>query len=879
MAFASLFRRIRAWMSRDRFHAELEEEMALHRDLEARDLQAEGMAADSARHEVHRRFGNSALLEERSTDVVSFGFETTLQDLRYALRQLRRSPTFGLVAVTVLALATAASVSIFAFVDAALIRPLPYRDPNRLVSATGSVPTIHRADLSYPDYLDFKRLNTVFESLDVHNRQTWTLKTPKGTEMIRTGLVSAGFFRTLGVAPILGRDFHDGEDADNAPRTLLLTYPTWQTRFGGREDVLGQTLNINDTLYTVIGVLPRDFEFAPRSGVDVWAPLHPSEDNCMVRRGCHGLVGVARLKPGVTIDAAAANMKTIASQLEQQYPDTNRDQTTLVEPLADVIVGDVRPVLLALLAGSGLLLLIACVNVGSLLLLRSEGRQREIAVRSALGASPLRLVRQFCAESIVLVSASAAVGIGLAALVLRAVPSLVPPLMLATSPFLSHLQLAPHVLWFAGAIAAIAALVFTAAPAIRVPSRSMRDGLAAGGRAAGSTAWRRFGSNLVAAELAIAMVLLVCAGLLGKSLMHLMDVNLGFDPQHLATLAVVSIPQPPYTTTPKLIDVRHRIIERVEALPGVRSVTLVSKIPVTGNGDTEWVRVEGAPYHGEHNEVNERDVSPAYFQTVGARLIRGRWFTDADESSATHPVIINQTFVRKFFSQIEPLGHMIGDPDLAPSSMKEVIGVVEDIREADLDDEIMPAMYTLTPSPYFSLIAQTSLPPDTAASALATAVHEIDPQIGTIGSASMTRLINNSAPAYLHRSSAWVVGGFAAMALLLGVVGLYGVIAYSVTQRTREIGVRMALGAQRSAVYGLVLRGAAVVIVVGLTAGLIASFGAAALIRNLLFGVKAWDLPTLAAMAGLLLVCAMLASFVPARRAASVNPTDALRAE
>jgi macrolide transport system ATP-binding/permease protein len=806
--------------------------------------------------------------------------QVLIQDIRYALRQLRKNPGFASTAILILALGTSASIAIFGFVDAALIKPLPYANPNRLVEVTESVPMIPHSYLSYPNYLDWKKLNQVFSSMDVFGGTGYLLRTPTGSEPVPAARVSDGFFHTLGVTPMLGRDFYAGEDLPAAPKTVILTYATWQERFGGRREVIGETVVLSGVPFTIVGVLPQDFHFAPRGNAELWTTLHAS-DPCGQRRGCHNLQGVGRLKDGISVETASANMKAIARQLEIQYPGDNRGQSAIVTPLPEVIVTNIRPILLTLLGGAGLLLLIACVNVSSLLLVRTESRKREIAVRGALGASRGRLIGQFIIEGMVLVVAGSALGLVVADGVMQVLVRLISKELMSGVPYLRGISLNWHVLVFAGGVSVLAAGLFSLAPMLRLPLAKMREGLSEGGRGSAGTLWRRFGANLVVVELAIAVVLMVGAGLLGKSFYRLLHVDIGFQADHLATLQI-ALPENNYTKEPQVAAVAREIVNHVESLPGVQSAGVSNVLPVSFNGDTTWIRIVGQPYNGEHNEVNERQVSSDFFSTIRAKLRAGQYFTDAADATKPRVAIINETLARKYFPGEDPIGKKIADTTLSPGSITEVVGVVEDVKDGSLDSEIWPAVYypfNQSNDTYFSLVVRTSQDEKSVLPALAAAVHQIDPGVGTMDELTMSQRINESGTAYIHRSSAYLVGGFAVLALLLGVVGLYGVIAYSVSQRTREIGVRMALGAQRSSVYQLIMREAAWLTGVGIAAGLLCAIGVGTLIRSLLFGVRSWDVGTLAAVSSVLAISALLASYIPARRAAQVDPMVALRYE
>jgi macrolide transport system ATP-binding/permease protein len=806
--------------------------------------------------------------------------ENLFQDVRYAMRQLRKSPGFAITAILILTLGIGASTAIFGFVDAALIRPLPYADPARLVDVTESAAMFPRANLSYPDYVDWKRLNQVFTSLVAYNTDGYLLRTPSGTEPVPAVRVTDDFFRALGVVPVVGRDFHAGESRLEAPQTVILSYAAWQKRFGGRKEVAGETITLSGVPYTIVGVLPESFQFAPMGITEFWTTLRP-DNPCLQRRSCHGLYGIGRMKDGVTVEMARANMKAIARQLEEQYPSDNRGQGAAVAPLSEVFVKDVRPILLALLGGAGLLLLIACVNVSSLLLVRSESRKREIAVRGALGASRLRLVRQFSTEALALAAASGLLGLAVAQGAIRALMGLLSTDAMSSMPYLAGLGLNLHVVAFAAVISLGATILFSLTPTLRLPLAEMRDGLAEGGRGSAGTLWRRFGANLVVVELAVAVVLLVSAGLLGKSLYRLLHVEVGFQADHLATTAV-ALSFATYPKDEQQVEVARKLVNRLESLPGVQSAAISSVLPVSFNGNTTWIRIAGHPYNGEHNEVNQRDVTAGFFSTIRARLLQGRYFTEFDDASKPPVVIINQTLAKKYFPGEDPIGKKIGDTELSPKSLREVVGIVEDIRDGSLDQEIWPAVYypfAQSADTFFNVVVRTSQAEAALLPSIVNAIHEVDPGIGTMQEMTMTGKINNSPSAYMHRSSAWLVGGFAFVALLLGVVGLYGVIAYSVGRRTREIGVRIALGAQRKSVYQLILFEAAWLTGIGILAGLFCAVGAATLIRGLLFGVRSWDAATLAAVACVLAVFALLASYIPARRASHVDPMVALRYE
>ena len=862
--------------SAEDFAAEIESHLA----LEADELKREGLSEGEARRKARVEFGSICAAQERFYLRGRIAWlDNFARDARFAFRQLRKNPGFALTTIFILALGIASSVAIFAFVDAALIKPLPYRDPAQLVQLFESIPLGPRFHLSYPDYLDWKRMNKSFSSLDVFAPYGFMQKTPDGLREADGARVSAGFFRTLGVTPILGRDFYDGEDAAAPARTVLLSYSAWQSRYGSSKSVLGQRVTLDDDVYTIIGVLPRDFNFAPAEPADFWAIEKPNR-GCELNRGCHNLFGVARLKPGVTFAAAYSDVKSIALQLQRQYPNQNRDQAAYMLPLTEVIVGGIRPILLTTLCGAGLLLLIASVNVAGLLMVRAEGRKREMAVRGALGASPRRLAGQFVTEGLMLAALGCGIGILAAREAMHLLATLIPKDMMASMPYLRGLGLNGQVVIFACLLTLFAAALFILTPLARLRFGQIREGLAESARGSAGVAGRRFGGKLVVVELATATVLLAGAGLLSKSFYRLLHVDIGLQPDHIAMVRV-NAPTEKYPHDAQQAALGRQVIDRISALPGVMSAGLTTKLPIEDADGTSTFQYVGRPDYGEHKEVSSRDVTPGYMATLRTTLIAGRYFTDNDKASSQKVVLINEEMARKFFFGENPVGQQIRFADDKATPML-IVGVIRDIQEGQLDAAPRGAMYLpfdQNPDGNFTLLVRTRQDEQTVLPVLQSALRSIDPGMAISDPTTMEEKIHDAPSTYLHRSSAWLVGSFAVIALLLGVVGLYGVVAYSVSQRTREIGVRMALGAQRGVVYRMVLRQAGWLTAMGVGLGLVCSVGAALLMRKLLFSVAAWDAPTLASVALLLALASLAAGFLPARRAAMVDPIEALRAE
>jgi len=804
-----------------------------------------------------------------------------LQDIQYGVRVLLRRPGFTIVAALVLALTIGANVAIFCFIETALLRPLPYRDPQQLVKIWDSrkAEVYSRFEASYPDYLDWKQQNQAFTALAAYSGGgNGILDGTDGPQMVPVGSVSDNFFQTLGVAPLFGRVFRPGEDLESAPRYVVLSYGFWQRRFGGRRDILGQSLTLNSRPRTIIGVLPKNFHFAPMGDNDLYVTLHAS-GGMKTRRNLHWLHPVGRLKPGVSLHQAQGMMNTLAANLEKQYPDSNQELRTVVVPLSELITGQIKPILMVLLVAVGLLLLIACANIANLLLARSATRAKEFAIRSALGARRWRVVRQLIVEGTLLATVGTAAGILFAIVATRWMIHTLPKQAIQSMPYLKDASVEPGLLLFAAGLDLLTALLFSLPPALGL-SAPLNNALKEGGPPSAAGSWRKVGSSLVVAEVAISAVLLVGSGLLLKSLYRLLNVDTGFTVSKLTTFYVFPDINR-YSTQDKALVLHDKLVDALRSVPGVSSVGATSTPPIVG-GNTSLLRVVGAPLTPLAYEANSRDIDSGYFSTLQAKLRAGRYFDVRDNMNAPKVIIINETLAKIAFGDQDPVGKQIVFTYSPQEKPREVVGVVADVHEGLLSDPDKPAIYTPSAQgsdSIFAIVVRSDLDRATLWPELENAVHQVDPGIVLFQMQTMEDLIAQSPAAMMHRYPAWLVSIFAVSALLLGVVGLYGVVSYSVSQRTHEIGVRIALGAPRGSVLRLILVNGARLAAIGIAAGVAGAVLAGYCLRSVLFGVKPWDVATLIVVAAILSAICVLASYVPAHRAARLDPVKALRYE
>jgi putative ABC transport system permease protein len=803
-----------------------------------------------------------------------------MNDLRYAFRQLRKSPGFTFVALLTLALGIGANTAIFTVFDTVLLRPLPFASPEQLLRIYSAGPQLNRSPVSPANFLDWKEQNRVFQQIAAYSGNDYTMLGRDLPERLLGARVSAGFFELLGVQPSLGRVFRDEEDAEGRNQLVVLNHEFWETRFGGRRDIVGQTLTLNDQSYTVIGVMPAGFTY-PSPKIQFWTPMAFSPAD-RVMRDTNYLAVVARLKASVTLEEASAQMNLLARQIAQQHPELNSgDQLQLVS-LIEATVGDIRPILWVLLGAVGLVLLICCANVANLLLARAAQRQKEIALRSALGATRTQLVRQLLIESLLL----ALLGGVLGCLFARWGIDLLLALKPENLPRLDQVRIDWSVLAFTGFISIATGLVFGLVPALQATKPDLNDMLKEGERGGTSSRARhRMRDLLVVSEVALSLVLLVGAGLLIRSFVRLLAIDPGFRPEHVLT-ASIPLPVSRYPAPAQEAAFFQRLLEGVRELPGVRSAGAVTDVPLFGGSSTGF-DVEGRPLAQPNDRpmTEFRSASPGYFQTMGIDLVAGRSFTPNDKADAPPVALINETFARRYFGKENPIGKRIGLS--RPIDWREIVGVVRDVRNYGLAEEVKPECYLpyLQNAPnylagsasWMVMVVRTESDPLGYVAVIKRALHKIDPDQPIASLRPMTDYLAQSVAQ--RRFNMLLLAIFAGLALVLAAVGIYGVISYSVAQREREVGIRMALGAQTGDVLALIVRQGMRPALLGLLAGVLVAAAMTRFMRNLLFQVSAIDPLVFGAVACVLTLVAALACVIPARRATRVDPVVALRSE
>jgi putative ABC transport system permease protein len=801
------------------------------------------------------------------------------QDLRYGARMLAKNPGFTLIAVVTLALGIGANTAIFSVVNALLLRPLPYTEAERLALLAQRSSDGERQGAPYPNFEDWRTRTQSFSGMAMSGPETFNLTGVDNPRRLSGRRINWNFFALLGVQPQLGRLFTEADDRYGASRAVVISHGFWQRQFGGAADVIGKAVSLTSETYTVIGVTPPSFEYFEATDVYVPIGLFLAPNSGIADRGSSfgGMYAVARLKPGVTIEQANNEMMALARQLEREYPKVNEGMSARAERLQDVMSERVRRSLWVLLGAVGFILLIACINVANLLLARAAEREKELAVRLALGAGRWRIVRQLLSESMLLAGMGATGGLLLGPWMMAGLLALAP----TTIPQLNRVGLDTAVLFFTLAIAALTSLLFGLAPALRASKTDLQTALKDGGRLTAGAAREGMRKALLIAEVGLSLVLLAGAGLLLRSMYNLLRVDLGFDADNLLTMRFELSDKKYNPQTGRIFY--DECLARVQGVPGVRSAALSQSLPIEGSywDSVFTVADKPAPSRANLPASDYLRVSENYFETMGIRLLRGRWFNAADTPESTPVAVINERLARLIWPNEDPIGKRIkqGFPEYN-GAWREVIGVVNDVKTSGVDRPTTMQTYVLfsqTPGTFLGLIVRTQGNPLAVAAPIEQAIHTVDKDLPVYAVWTMDQLLSNSLAE--RRLTLVLLSSFAALALLLASVGIYGVITYTVRQRTRELGIRLALGARARDVLWLILRQGLKLTLIGVALGLTVSFALTRWMESLLFRVRPTDALTFGGIAVALLSVALVACWIPARRATKVDPLIALRSE
>jgi putative ABC transport system permease protein len=804
------------------------------------------------------------------------------QDVRYGFRTLARSYGFTTVAVLTLALGIGANSAIFSFVDGVLLKPLPYPDPERILQVWEKPPGGGNNVVSTANFLDWQRQSDVFETMVATSGGSMTLSGQGDPLMLRVGRVSAGYFDVFAIKPAIGRTFASDEDQPGKDSVVVLSHRIWMTQFGADVGLVGRTITLDGRPFTVIGVMPEGSAF-DRGFNKMWRPLAfaPNEH----ARNFHWLGVIARLKPGVTMDKARAQMDAIGARIASEYQDSNKSWGVSLVRFVDVVVGQqLRSSLLVLLAAVGMLLLIACANLANLTLARGTAREREVAVRAALGAGRSRLIRQFLTESVLLATIGGVVGVAVGYGMMTFLKFILPPF---TLPAAVRVDMDLRVLAFALALSVATGLVFGLAPALSATKPDLAGAMKEGGRgASGDGARRRLRSALVVTEVALAFILLAGGGLLVRSFFQMMRVELGLDPTNVLTMRL-PVANDRFPSTTQLTAYVHDVVNRVRHVPGVSGAAVTDTLPLEGYSNGMPLLIAGGAVVDRANRQGAgfKMVHADYFRVLGIRIAKGRGFADRDVKGAPPVMVVNQTFVRRFLLNEDPIGQHVlvqeivtGSPQLGPEIPWEIVGVIADERTSSLEGTNRAGMYVpmdQSPTTSLNLVVRGRVEAETLGRAVTQAVHDIDPKQAVTDIRTLEQIKSESSASTRLRTTLLAV--FASLALLLSAIGIYGVISYTVAQRTHEIGVRAALGASGANLLRLVMSNGLVLTGIGLAVGVAGAVALTRLLGTLLFGVGARDPMTLTVSAIVLAIVAMLACYVPARRAAKLDPLAALR--
>ena len=858
---------------------DMADEFDSHFQMHVEDNLRAGMTAGEARREAALRFGSVESAREGIRDMsTSMWLEITVRDLQYALRGLRRNPGFAVTAILSLTLGIGASLSIFAVADGLLLRPFPFREPDRIVMVwerNVKLKAEHNP-ISPGNYRDWKAQNHVFESMASFGDGRAVLSDGDRVEELRNRFATADLLPMLGVQPLRGRFFTAEEDLPKGPNVIVISYRLWQSWFGGDDGVIGRTVQLRSQPTTIIGVLPPLFYFRDRN-IDIWEPIGYDPARDYRATSGRGPSAVARLRPGVTLGRAQAEMTAIAGRLEAAYPQFDKNWTVNLEPLRDSMVREVKTSLEVLLGAVGLLLLVACANVANLLLARHTARKRELSVRMAIGAGRGRVIRQLVTESAVLSLAGGILGLTFARFAVVALLAMAPRDLAGNALISVDVRVALAAL----ALSVLTGLVFGLAPSVMASHEGLGQGLREAARSAlgGGV---RLRSLMVATEVALSMVLLAGGGLLFRSLVGLQSADAGLNPKGVLTFRL-TMPVARFSDPPRRIRFLTRALDEIRRLPGVQSASAVSFVPFDGLGAATgvWIGGRPKPAPGEVPVASIRTVMPGYFQTMGIPIRSGRDFASTDNTpESPYRFIVSEAFVRKYLGGEEPIGKQISAQMDQQNPYGEIIGVVSDVKEGALDREPAPTVYYIHAHLVYTgmgFVVRCAGDPLAAAEPVRRIVRSLDSAMPVADVRSMESIVADTFSR--QRFSAVLLVAFSVVSLLLAAVGIYGVLAYSVAERTREIGLRIALGAEPGRIIALVIRGAGGIVLPGMAAGAAGALMLTRLLRSLLFGVTSHDAPTFAIVTVVLALVAAAAALVPARRAACLKPLDALRME
>ena len=879
---AHIFRKLKLLVFRGKFNRELEEEMAFHRERAEEELRSEGVSPAAVRNAAKRQFGNETRIKERSNEVVGFGFESVFQDLRYAIRQLVSNPSFTIVIVLTLALSIGANSAIFSVIHGVLLKSLPYPEPEKLVRVFLTSPDFPRFPLNPFDFKDFRSRNRSFESFAAFTRGDVQLSGSGEAERLYGFGITSGYFHVLGLKLQLGREFDEHEEIPGNGLQVVVSDRLWHTKFGADPNIIGRKITLNSQPFTVVGVMPRGVEHPGNEyhslpygeGIDVWWPF--SFEGNPANRGSHFIEGIGRLKSDVSVSQASSEMNSLMAQIQKEHG--GGSWRVLLVPLDQEIVGSSQRMLLVLLGAVIMVLLIACANAANLLLARAATRQREIAVRLALGAPRSRLVRQLLTESLLISFVGGALGLVLAVGGVKLLVSFLP----ADFPRAHDIHVSAPVFAFTFLVSIVTGILFGLAPALQASRTDPRQSLHEGGRSAtASGRQRRLRNALVISEVGLAFILLIGAGLMFRSLLNLLRLEPGFQQEHVLTVSL-SLPRAKYKEAASVSHFYDQLVTSLSTAPGVESVGAGSDLPWTGYDENAGFNIQGkqpAPHEEFHARYHM--ATPDYFRALGIPLIRGRFLTAGDNPSAPKVILINNAMANKYWPHEDAVGKRIAfDDNPKDKDWLTVVGIVGDVKDRPNSPGAEPAFWwpeLQAPQHDMSLVVRAKADPLALVNTVRNAVGQLDPALAVADIRLMDQIADTSVAT--PRLAFLLVGLFAGLAIVLAVIGTYGVISYSVTQRSAEFGLRIALGAQRQDVVRLVLAQASMLVLAGTALGIVLALTLARLLRNLIYEVSPFDPLTFATVGLIVLFVAMLACYIPAQRATKSDPMTALRAE